>query len=109
MGIVHLGDLGCQPPHAILEEIRGADVLLIPVGGLFTIDHRQATDLAKLVQPRICIPMHFRTNKIAFEIASVEPFLKDKKEVEKFNKSQIEITKETLPLKTKIVVLEPSH
>ena len=60
-----------------------ADVLLIPVGGLFTIDPVQATGVAEQIKPKILIPMHFKTEKCGFSIAPVEDFLKGKTNIKR--------------------------
>lgn len=60
--ICHLGDLG---QHALTSEqlhaIGRVDVLMIPVGGFFTIDARQAVPIIDQLHPRVIIPMHYRT------------------------------------------------
>lgn len=101
--LVHFGDLGTLDID--YEKVQSSDVALIPVGGTFTLDSEEATKLVEKIKPRIVIPMHFKTAKLKFDIDSVEPFLNGKTLVEKSMKS-IEVTKDTLPLSTKIVVLD---
>ena len=60
MRIVHLGDLGERLKGAELEALRGADVLLVPVGGTFTINAAAAKALIDDIAPRIVVPMHYR-------------------------------------------------
>ena len=62
--IAHLGDLGCRPEH--IERLQGLDVLMIPAGGFFTIDGREAAALVKELRPRITIPMHYRSTEHGF-------------------------------------------
>ncbi len=76
--IAHLGDLG----HALSDEqvkaIGTVDVVLIPVGGHFTIDAAQALDVVDQLNPRqVVIPMHFKTPRMTMKlpIAGIEPFL----------------------------------
>ena len=59
--VVHLGDLGCLLDADQLEALGQADILLLPVGGFYTIDARTARDVAEQLDPRIIIPMHYRT------------------------------------------------
>lgn len=66
--VVHLGDLG----HLLdnIDEIKNCDVLLIPVGGHYTINSKTAKEIIDLVQPRIAIPMHYRTETFGFDVIS---------------------------------------
>jgi L-ascorbate metabolism protein UlaG (beta-lactamase superfamily) len=74
--VVHLGDLGTTDIDA--ERIKMSDVVLIPVGGTFTLDAGQADQLIQGIAPGIVIPMHFKTEKLAFPIEGVEKFLQGK-------------------------------
>ena len=75
--IVHAGDQGCLPGDDVLSAIRDADVLLLPVGGFYTIDAAKAAELVRLAHPRCVIPMHFKTAHCGYPIAGVEPFLRE--------------------------------
>ncbi|WP_338603535.1 MBL fold metallo-hydrolase [Sulfolobus tengchongensis] len=57
--IVHLGDLGHLPDDNIYNEIRGADILLIPIGGVITINYKEALEIINRVSPEIVIPIHY--------------------------------------------------
>jgi L-ascorbate metabolism protein UlaG (beta-lactamase superfamily) len=107
--IAHLGDLG----HAITTKnyamLTGIDVMMVPVGGHFTIDAATAAKIVKEFAPKIAIPMHYRTPKVDFPISSVEDFTKLMDDVERNGVSEIEVTKATLPAGTKTVVLEPAN
>ena len=75
--IAHFGDLGCELSKGQLEQLRGLDVAMIPVGGFYTIDAAQAADLAAQIRPAYVIPMHFRAenNKFGFDkIGTVRQF-----------------------------------
>jgi len=61
MNALHLGDLGHIPTAAQAEALGTADVLMVPVGGFFTIDAAQAKATAELLQARIILPMHYKT------------------------------------------------
>lgn len=73
--VVHLGDLGHFPSEEQLNALSGADALLIPVGGIFTIDGAQAYDLASRLSPKVVIPMHFSTPELTFRLNSLNDFL----------------------------------
>jgi len=104
--ICHLGDLGHILNEKELAEIGPVDLLLIPVGGYFTIDAGEATQIADQVKPRILIPMHFKTEKCGFPISPVEDFLKGKPRVKRPGVSEATIDKSSLPQATEILVLE---
>ena len=75
--IAHFGDLGCELEKDQLEQLKGLDAALIPVGGFYTIDAAQAADLVARIQPVHVIPMHFRAgnNRFGFDkIGTVEQF-----------------------------------
>ncbi len=59
--IAHAGDLGHLPDAQQLKQIGHVDVMLVPVGGYYTIDAKTALELCRLVQPVCTIPMHYRT------------------------------------------------
>ena len=76
--VVHMGDVGCFPGEAALELIRGCDLLLIPVGGYYTVDAREALSIVEAVSPRAVVPMHYRSDAQGFGykvIGPVEDFL----------------------------------
>lgn len=74
--VVHLGDLGHPLSVEQAEKLRGCDVLLIPVGGVYTIDAALAKATASQVQPKITVPMHYRHDPCGLEnVAGVEEFL----------------------------------
>ena len=59
--IVHMGDQGCMPQDDVLCAIAGADVMMMPVGGFYTVDAKEAKAIIERAKPRCVIPMHFRT------------------------------------------------
>ena len=75
--LVHLGDLGHFPDDSQLAAISGADYLLIPVGGYYTIDASTAVRICQAAEPKRIIPMHYRTASSGYpELATVDEFLK---------------------------------
>jgi len=75
INLVHLGDLGENLSDETLDKLGNVDILLIPVGGTYTIDAKKAAEVVSQIEPRIVIPMHY---KMAGEvkIAPVNDFLK---------------------------------
>ena len=104
--LCHLGDLGHLLSDKELAEIGPVDILLIPVGGFFTIDPKEATRVAEQIKPKILIPMHFKTEKCGFPISPVEDFLKGKTNTKRPKASEAAFDKTTLPQQMEIVVLE---
>ena len=73
--VAHLGDLGCLLDADQLEALGAVDILMIPVGGYFTIDAAQALEVVRQLNPRVVIPMHYRTEYNAdWPIGPVENF-----------------------------------
>jgi len=106
--VCHLGDLGHALSPEDITALGPVDVLMVPVGGTFTIDARGATGVVNRLRPRIAIPMHYRTPKVKLNLASVDGFLSEKPRVRRVEGSEIELTKDTLPKPTEIVVLQPA-
>ncbi len=106
--ICHLGDLGHELTPEQALEIGEVDVLLLPVGGFFTINAETATKVADRLIPKIIIPMHFKTPKCDYPIAGVDDFIGGKKNVKKLEVSEIELTAKDLPTTTEIIVLKPA-
>lgn len=107
MRICHLGDLGHTLTDEQKKKLENIDILLIPVGGTYTIDASDATNVVSQISPKVVIPMHFKTKKVDFPIAGVEEFTKGKGNVKKVGKSYIKVDKASLPKATEIWVLEP--
>lgn len=103
MSVVHLGDCGQSPEgHTPLHH---CDVLLVPVGGYFTIGAFQAVEWWKRLQPRVCIPIHYRTPQCDLPIRGLETFLALVREYNRANASYIDVEVDSqLP---RVVVLEP--
>lgn len=101
----HLGDLGHILTSDQVERIGDVDVLFVPVGGTYTIDAEGATKIVEMLKPKIVIPMHYRIGGITLPISDVKPFLEGKENIERVDSREYEVTKETLPEETKIVVL----
>jgi len=108
INICHLGDLGHPLSDEQVAEVGGVDILLIPVGGNYTIDAKVASQLCDKLEPKVVIPMHFRNDKCRFPIAGVDEFLQGKECVSRSDTSEAEFKPGELPAATKIVVLKPA-
>jgi len=88
--LCHLGDLGHLLSPEQIKEIGDIDMLFIPVGGFYTVDAAEASQVCDQLNPRVIIPMHFKTPKCAYPITGVEDFLKGKKDVRRVDSSEVE-------------------
>lgn len=74
--VVHLGDLGHLLTADQAKELRRCDVLLLPVGGTYTVGAAHAKLVADALEPRIIVPMHYRRGTLGFDnIGALEDFL----------------------------------
>jgi len=106
VNIVHLGDLGHELTADDARQIGPVDILLIPVGGTYTIGPETADKVIIALKPKIVIPMHYKTEKTSFPILPVDAFLKEKT-YEHFE-GAVEIKKDRLPDKTTVYLLDPT-
>lgn len=105
--VCHLGDLGQALSNDQINELDGVDVLLVPVGGTYTIDAKEAEEVILQIEPKIVIPMHYGVVGLKENLNPLSIFLKDmgKENVEPQNKFVIKSGQE-MPEETQIVVLE---
>jgi len=106
--VCHLGDLGHRLDDNQLKEIGRVDVLLIPVGGVYTIDAKVATEVCDQLKPRVVMPMHYKTEKSLPGIFGVDEFLRGKANVSRPDSSQAEFKPGELPATVQIIVLKPA-
>jgi len=104
--VCHLGDLGHLLSEKQVAEIGTVDILLIPVGGYYTIDGRVATRVCDQLKPKVIIPMHWNYKWSFSEIASVDEFLQGKRDVSRLDASEVEFKQGELPVSTQIIVLK---
>ena len=105
IAIAHLGDLGHTLDGDALRSIGRVDILLLPVGGFYTIDAKEATKIMNDIGPAITIPMHYKTGSVTMPIDGLEGFIKDKNCVKEANASEIIMNKAKLPLINEIIVM----
>ena len=76
--IVHMGDFG-EPElrNATLEAIGNVDILILPVGSVYTIDARSAAKIVNQIEPAYAIPMHYRIPGLTVQLDTVDAFLKE--------------------------------
>jgi L-ascorbate metabolism protein UlaG (beta-lactamase superfamily) len=104
--ICHCGDLGHVVSPEQVKEIGPVDILLIPIGGFYTIGLEQAVDVVNLLQPSVIIPMHFKTDVIKFPIEGVGKFLQKMGGGQRVGTQEVEYHKASLAQSSGVVVLE---
>jgi len=104
--ICHLGDLGHVPTQDQVEALSDVDILLIPVGGVSTIGAPQAAEVISLLEPRIVIPMHYKTKGLTLKLAPVQQFLQEMGLKKLAAQESLKVTEGTLPEETQIVLLD---
>ena len=65
-----MGDIGCGLNNEQLDRIKGCDLLMIPVGGFFTINCRQAYRMCEQIDPKAVVPMHYRGKSFGYDLIS---------------------------------------
>ena len=103
--ICHLGDLGHVLTAEQVAEIDGVDILLVPVGGGSTIDAVQAAQVVRQLEPKIVIPMHYKTDNMKKDLETADRFLKEMGVKEIVPQSKLTANKNSLPLTMQVVVL----
>jgi L-ascorbate metabolism protein UlaG (beta-lactamase superfamily) len=108
VNICHAGDLGHMLSEEQVKAIGRVDILMIPVGGFYTIDAETVIRVCDQLKPKVIIPMHYKTDKLDFPIAGVDEFIKDKDNVTVVSGSDIELKVGALPASMQIMVLKSS-
>ena len=106
ISITHLGDLGHILDAKQLEKLEGTDILLIPVGGKYTINAAKAVEVISQIEPRIIIPMHYKVPGLKIDLDGVEKFIKELG-LKPRQEEKLKILKKDLPQEDmELVVLE---
>lgn len=98
MRLAHLGDLGCLPTQEQLAALKNVDVLLVPVGGYYTINAEMAKQIVSAVEPRVTVPMHYKGKGFGFPVlGSVEQFTRRfcSSTVRWYDTAELEVTPQT--------------
>ncbi len=103
--LCHLGDLGHLPSPRQVEELSDTAVLFIPVGGISTIDAKRAAEIVRFLNPKVVIPMHYKTQEVTW-LGPLSEFVKEMGLKEVIPQPKLTIARSNLPLETKMVVLD---
>lgn len=110
--ILHLSDIGKIPSATEIDEYGPIDILMIPVGGHYTLDATAADQLTKMINPKIVIPMHYAApgiDRAKYPLATVDEFTDKSNNVKFIRKSLVELTGDDLPQETETWVLTPLY
>ncbi|MFC2020889.1 MBL fold metallo-hydrolase [Chloroflexota bacterium] len=104
--VCHLGDLGHVLTAGQTEEMENVDVLLLPVGGISTINSSEAAEVVRQLEPKVVIPMHYKTEVLKSELEPVDSFLKEMGMQEVSSQPKLTLTKANLPAGTQVYLLD---
>ncbi len=106
LSVCHLGDLGHVLTTEQVEEMENVDVLLLPVGGVSTIDASMAAEVVRQLEPKVVVPMHYKTEALNGELEPVDRFLKEMGVKEVDSRPRLSLTKANLPVGTQVFLLD---
>lgn len=105
VAICHLGDIGHVLTEGQAEELGNVDILMVPVGGVSTVNAAMAAEIVRKLEPKIVLPMHYKTPKTSRQLDPVDNFLKEMGVSLAEPRPKLTVTKNTLPLTTQVIVL----
>ena len=109
LDICHMGDIGEDCSAELLEMLLPVNILLIPVGGTYTIDSERAKEYVDRLMPDIVIPMHYRSRHSTIDIDKAQPFLDlfNDEDVDVCRKDVLEFSRDDLTEeRTKVILME---
>ncbi len=106
ISVCHLGDLGHILTAEQIEEIGNVDIVLLPVGGTSTINAPKAAEVVRQLEPKVVIPMHYKTPALNWELEPVERFLREIGVRETSSQPKLSFTKSNLPTSTQVFLLD---
>ncbi len=107
LSVCHLGDLGQELTDKQIEQFHSPDIVMVPIGGIYTIDFKTAAKLIKKIDPSYVIPMHYKADgmsEVFNQLATVKEFL-DELEIEGKTEERLTITSGSLPEELEVVVM----
>lgn len=103
--ICHLGDLGTGLTEKQLEELDGVDILMIPIGGKYTIDYKKAIEIVRKIEPKVVIPMHYKMAGTTVDIDDEKKFCNEIGNCSSTKASKLNIKKKDLEEKNMEVMV----
>jgi L-ascorbate metabolism protein UlaG (beta-lactamase superfamily) len=105
VAICHLGDIGHVLGDDHVEELGKVDILMVPVGGVSTINASMAAEIIRKLEPKAVLPMHYKTPKTNRDLEPVENFLKEMGLTQVETRPKYTVSKSNLPLSTQVILL----
>jgi L-ascorbate metabolism protein UlaG (beta-lactamase superfamily) len=109
VAVCHLGDLGHVLTSGQVEDIGNVDVLLLPVGGVSTLNAPMAAEVVRQLEPKAVIPMHYKTPALNWELETVDRFLREIGARQVSSQPKLSINKSNLPLTSQVFLLDYPH
>jgi L-ascorbate metabolism protein UlaG (beta-lactamase superfamily) len=109
VAVCHLGDLGHVLTNEQIEDIGNVDVLLLPVGGVSTINAPLAAEVVRQLEPKVVIPMHYKTPALKWELEPVDRFLKEMGAKQVSSQPKLSVSKSNLPPNIQVCLLDYPH
>lgn len=106
MTLCHLGDIGHIPSPSLVESLGNVDILLVPVGGVTTLNGAKAAETVSLIEPKIVVPMHYYAEDFRSDLEPVDKFLKEIGVAEAQPQQRLTVTRSALPQETQVLLLE---
>ncbi len=106
ISVCHLGDLGHMLTAEQMEELGSVDILLIPVGGVSTINALVAAEIVRQLEPKVVIPMHYKTKVLSLELEPVDRFLKEIGVEQVTSQAKLSFNRSSLPVSTQVFLLD---
>ena len=111
--VMHMSDIGCVPDEDFFKNAGRIDILMIPVGGYYTVDAQGALDIIDKMKPNITLPMHYLTSASKIDsIKGVHEFTtlaRREYDISRLGGSSLEITADTLKKRQRIVVMDHAN
>jgi len=105
LAICHLGDLGHTLHEEQLEEVADADILFVPIGGGHSLNATQAAEVISQVEPRIVIPMHYRSTTTDEPLPALATFCREMGVEAIDPQPKLTVTRNSLPIEMQVVLL----
>ncbi len=103
--VVYLSHIGCVPRQWAIDELKGADICFIPVGGVFALGPKDAAELARELAPKLILPMHFNLRHLSFTLGPLSDFTKLMSDSLVVKDWRVEIEPEDLPSSPNVLLM----
>ncbi len=108
LAVLHLGNLAHVPDQSTIQDLGEIHAVLIPVGGLDTLNAAQAAEVVALIEPYYIIPMHYALPGLALELEPVDKFVKAMGVSQVEEQDALRLTPSGMPEQPEVVVLQPN-